>query len=492
MTDRVPLILIGSADDAAAAKLTRALRSFSVQRAANATELWLRMKDPIDLVIIDTRLAPNVAAVLKRRIALQDRPPEVVQMGDVAPDAPDSLSLGDDDEHLLAEVFARVHRRRILEQTGLIGRSTSLSRIAEIILQAAPTPVTVLIEGESGTGKELVARAVHLNSRRSEGPFVVVNCAALAEGVLESELFGHERGAFTGAAARRQGMFELAHGGTVFLDEIGELAASTQVKLLRVLEEREFMRVGGSSIVRSDARVVAATNRNLAHEVAAGRFRQDLFFRICVVRIDLPPLRERIEDIEPLFWHFLRQACADIGRDPPVVSRAAVERLESYSWPGNVRELRNLVERLLVMGGSDEVRAEDVEEFLAARGARNLRLPVVGRRGEVPVDLILDALLALRLDLADLRRDLARRGLLGQSTQPVPVSDIEEAHEVVQTSHEGSGSRPAHSMEEAERETIECALRESGGNRRRAAEILGIGERTLYRKIRQFGLQEIR
>jgi DNA-binding NtrC family response regulator len=421
---------------------------------------------------------------------LREWPPEVLHIGEGVP--PDALSLADDDERLAAEVFARVHRRRILQRTSLIGHSAALLHVAELILQAAPTTVTVLIEGESGTGKELVARAVHRNSKRADGPFVVVNCAALAEGVLESELFGHERGAFTGAATRRQGMFELAHGGTVFLDEIGEMTASTQVKLLRVLEEREFMRVGGSSLVRSDARVVAATNRNLASEVDAGRFRQDLFFRICVVRIELAPLRDRTEDIEPLFWHFIRQISRDVGRDPPVASRLAVEQLEVYSWPGNVRELRNLVERLVVMRGSDEIRAEDVQLYLATRGGANPRLPVVGRRGELPLDVILDALLALRREVADLRRDIQRRGFVGTSAQPLSVSEIEDAHEIPMPQTREEPSRTLPSMEEVERQTIENALREAGGNRRRAARLLGIGERTLYRKVRRFKLQEVR
>ncbi|MCU0612032.1 MAG: sigma-54 dependent transcriptional regulator [Candidatus Eisenbacteria bacterium] len=491
MAERPPIIVVASDDDDLAERLVRALRSFSVERAASPSDLWLRVRDPADLIILDARLAPNAETVLRRRLAMRERPPEILTIaGD---DAAGGLSLDADDERFAAEVFARVHRRRILERTGLIGHSTSLLRIAELILQAAPTPVTVLIEGESGTGKELVARAVHRNSKRAEGPFVVVNCAALAEGVLESELFGHERGSFTGAAARRQGMFELAHGGTVFLDEIGEMTAATQVKLLRVLEEKEFMRVGGSSLVRSDARVVAATNRNLAHEVDAGRFRQDLYFRICVVRIELPPLRDRIEDIEPLFWHFVRQISGEIGRDPPVVSRLAVEQLESYAWPGNVRELRNFVERLVVMGSPTEIRTEDVQEYLAAKGVFNPRLPVVGRRGELPLDVILDALLALRREVADLRRDLERRGLVGQTARSVPVSVIEDAHELpLASSHNMRPERVIPSMEQVERETIEHTLREAGGNRRQAARLLGIGERTLYRKIQRFNLQEVR
>ncbi len=491
MADEAPVVVVvATADDALAARVERALRPFSVERVPTATDLWARLRAPVDVVILDTRLASNAEAVLRRRVSLQERPPEVVVVGDAGEG---SLPLAGDDERFAAEVFALARRRRILERTGLVGRSKAVLRVAELILQAAPTPVTVLIEGESGTGKELVARALHRTSRRADGPFVVVNCAALPEGVLESELFGHERGAFTGAATRRQGMFELANGGTVFLDEIGELSASTQVKLLRVLEEREFMRVGGSTVVRSDARVVAATNRDLAREVEAGRFRQDLYFRICVVRIELPPLRERVEDIEPLMWHFLRQISKEVGRDPPAVSRLAIEQLESYAWPGNVRELRNLVEWLVVMRGSQEIRAEDVREYLETRAGPNPRLPVVGRRTDVPWEVILDALVALRREVAELRMDLRRRGFVAPPAQTLPVSEIEDVHEVPEVPAESSpGPRPVPSMEQVERETILNALKEAGGNRRRAARLLGIGERTLYRKIRRFNLEEVR
>jgi DNA-binding NtrC family response regulator len=312
----------------------------------------------------------------------------------------------------------------------------------------------------------------------------------LAEGVLESELFGHEKGAFTGAASRRKGLFELAIGGTIFLDEVGELPLGTQVKLLRVLEEREFMRVGGTETLQTDARVVTATNRSLARDVEEGRFRQDLYFRLCVVRIDVPPLRERIEDIEPLFWHFLRQISDEVGKVPPQVSGQAVEKLGDHSWPGNVRELRNFVESVVIMRSGDDIRLEDVEAYVADRSRLNPRLPVLsGRIGEqASLELILDALVALKQEVGDLRRDLNLQQWTG------PVHEIEVAHEIGQSpfSQKGKLDRQATSIEEMERDTIERALRKADGNRRKAAGLLGIGERTLYRKIQKYGLQDVR
>ena len=244
----------------------------------------------------------------------------------------------------------------------LVGRSASMQRIYEVIAKVARTEATVLITGETGTGKELVARAIHLNSPRAKRPFVAVNCAALTETLLESELFGHERGAFTGAVAQKKGKLEIAEGGTVFLDEIAELAPTLQSKLLRALQMREFERVGGTRPVHVDIRIVSATNRNLAEEIAAGRFRTDLYHRLHVVEILVPPLRERREDIPALAAHFVQRSARMAARPVRGVAPDALKYLTAYDWPGNVRELENTIERAVVLGSSDHVLRDDLPD----------------------------------------------------------------------------------------------------------------------------------
>jgi Nif-specific regulatory protein len=244
----------------------------------------------------------------------------------------------------------------------MIGSSPAMAKVYRFVAQVAPTESTVLIGGESGTGKELVARALHRNSPRAAKPFVAINCAALTETLLEDELFGHERGAFTGAIAMKKGKFEVADGGTLFLDEVGELAPGLQAKLLRVLQEREFDRVGGTRPIRVDVRIIAATNRDLEAAVKANTFRQDLFFRLNVVRVTLPPLRERREDIALLASFFARKLGVKTKRKVNGLSPAAEAALTKYDWPGNVRELENAIERALVLGSSDVLLPEDLPE----------------------------------------------------------------------------------------------------------------------------------
>ena len=242
----------------------------------------------------------------------------------------------------------------------IVGTSPAWKRTMEMVYQAAPSQATVLIQGESGTGKELIAKAIHQASLRAQTPFVAFNCAAFPDALIESELFGYERGAFTGAQGRRQGRFEMAHGGTIFLDEVGEMNPQSQVKLLRVLQEGEFERLGSSQPIPVDVRVVAATNRNLKEEVRAGRFREDLFYRLNVIAIALPSLRERSEDIPLLALHFLQAYCVRNNRGAMRLSREAMERLCAYAWPGNVRELENTIERCVVMTRGDEITAADL------------------------------------------------------------------------------------------------------------------------------------
>ena len=242
----------------------------------------------------------------------------------------------------------------------ILGTSAAMQEVFDTIRQAAPTRATVLIQGESGTGKELVARALHQCSPRAQGPFIPVHCAALSPTLLESELFGHEKGAFTGAQERRRGRFEMADGGTLFLDEIGEIDPSLQVKILRVLEERKFERVGGTETLHVDVRLVAATNRDLKKMVEEGKFREDLFYRLFVVNLTLPPLREREGDIVLLAQHYLKALAAEHGKKASGITPDAMDLLSAYPWPGNVRELRNVIERMVVLGSGEKLTVRDL------------------------------------------------------------------------------------------------------------------------------------
>lgn len=267
-------------------------------------------------------------------------------------------------QSLVAENRSLRQELQLLINREIIGQSASLRRVLDVATQAAPSTATVLILGESGTGKELIARYMHGKSARAAGPFVAVNCAAIPETILEAELFGHERGAFTGAVGKREGRFARARGGTLFLDEIGELSPSVQVKLLRVIQEGEYEPVGGHT-VKADVRILAATNRDLRAEVEAGRFREDLYYRLNVIAITAPPLRTRTEDIPLLVDHFLGIYCRKNGRNRLMLHRDAMSKLLEYSWPGNVRELENVIERAAVLCRSDTIFLEDLPEAIA-------------------------------------------------------------------------------------------------------------------------------
>lgn len=309
----------------------------------------------------------------------------------------------------------------------IIGHSPAMQAVFDTIRQVAPSRATVLISGESGTGKELVAHALHRLSNRVNHSFIAVHCAALSDNLLESELFGHERGAFTGATETRKGRFELADGGTLFLDEIGEIEPATQVKLLRVLEERNFERVGGMEKIEVDTRLLVATNRNLRRMVEEGTFREDLFFRLNVVQITLPPLRERRDDIPLLLNHFLKEFCQENAKQIEGFTPEALDGLIKYLWPGNIRELRNVMERMVVLSRSD------------------------------------------KLTLRDLPSEIKDGSAALKTTGPL---------------------RGATSMQDAEKKMIMQALDDHHGNRTRAAEQLGISRRTLHRKLHEFDLRE--
>ena len=412
-------------------------------------------------------------------------------------------------------------REELVGRTRIVGRSEAVKVVLERVAQYAPVNSTVLIEGESGTGKELVARAIHDLSPRSGRPFIAVNCAALAESLLESELFGHEKGSFTGATSLRKGRFEIADRGTLFLDEVAEMPTATQVKLLRVLEEREFMRVGGSAPIKVDVRVIAATNKNLEEEVRAGSFRRDLYYRLAVLSIRMPPLRERREDIPLLIHHFVQEFCRENDREFLGITDEAMEILQNYDWPGNVRELRNLVESMLVLTPGSRIRPRDIPAEIFARANPERLLPVALADGEGeepgPSTRRVEALLSyfyrdLKSDLDAVRHEQARlRDMLRESSTPQWLEAVEvesdAGAEVVpapryvaparaeatptgtaQRSGDGVRFEVGMSLEDLEREAIARTLASVEGNRRRAADMLGIGERTLYRKLKQYGL----
>jgi two-component system nitrogen regulation response regulator NtrX len=273
-------------------------------------------------------------------------------------------------QHALERARLEAENRRLRAQAlrahEILGRSEAIVRLTQQIQVAGPTPARVLITGENGTGKELVARQIHLQSKRRDGPFVEVNCAALPGELIESELFGHEKGAFTGALAQKRGKFELAHGGTIFLDEIADMSLMTQAKVLRILQEDSFERVGGTETLQIDVRVIAATNKNLEKEIAAGRFREDLYYRLNVIPFAVPPLRERREDVEILARHFVREFSAKSGERTRELTPACLTALEAHAWPGNVRELRNLMERLVIMTPGPSIDEGDLPDALRA------------------------------------------------------------------------------------------------------------------------------
>jgi DNA-binding NtrC family response regulator len=405
---------------------------------------------------------------------------------------------------VVATVRRLIERRRLQERTGIVGESPAIQEVLVKIEQMAPVSSTLLIEGESGTGKELVAQAVHQLSPRHAKPFIAVNCSALPETLLESELFGHEKGAFTGAAERRLGRFELADGGTIFLDEVGEMPPATQVKLLRVLESRSFFRVGGSEAIHVDVRVIAATNRSLKEQVALGRFRDDLFYRLNVLYIYLPPLRERRSDIPLLVKRFIRELSREHGRSFPGISPEAMEILVNAHWPGNVRQLRNLIESMVVLAPGREIRPADIPLDVREGGTRLLPMRMPGATAEVhgqELQFIFHSLVELKLQLEELRRrieevpqrveviDMTRRADDAEIVAGTAVDDLGRGKgETAGGEETAVVYRPGMKMSDVERAAIEAALRETRGNRRRAAERLGIGERTLYRKIKEYGL----
>ncbi|MBN2357560.1 sigma-54-dependent Fis family transcriptional regulator [candidate division KSB1 bacterium] len=383
------------------------------------------------------------------------------------------------------------HWREVQRDVGILGESEITRQLLETIEQVAPTDISVLISGESGTGKELVAQAIHRRSHRRMHPLITVNCGAIPEGILESELFGHEKGSFTGAVGPRKGYFELADKGSIFLDEIGELPVTTQVKLLRVLEMRQFMRVGGTAQVQVDIRFIAATNKNLETEVRKGRFREDLFYRLNAVHIHVAALRDRRQDIPILVKKFSNDFCRENHIEFAGFSESAMHAMQEAEWPGNIRELRNVVEKVIVLERGNLVDESSIKKYLhqAAVIDHHLPVPLSRPKEEAERDFLFRVLLEIKSEIAQLRELL--------TSQPLPRYHLGPWHEEQMVDYfehgedqSGESSSDRGSVAEMEKELIRSTLKKYNGNKRRAARSLGLSERTLYRKLEKYGLKD--
>lgn len=420
------------------------LEGYNVEKAANGKEGLAKIeKGGIDLVITDLRMDGIPGEEVVRRVTTEHPGiPIIVLTGHGSiEDATAAIKAGAYDfltkpldldhlNHIVKNALKGREQQKIITElqekiknggnsaSDMIGKSAELNKVKELISKAAPSKANVLITGESGVGKELVAKSIHEQSPRKDKPFVIVHCAALSENLLESELFGYEKGAFTGADTQHKGRFEVADGGTIFLDEIGEINQATQIKLLRVIQEKSFERVGGTQSINVDVRIVAATNRNLEEEVHAGHFREDLFYRLNVVRIPMPPLRERKDDIPLLLHAFLREFNIENEKNITGFDNRAKSAILKYSWPGNIRELKNCVESAVVMCTGDEIKIEDLPASVREKGEE--------KSITIPIGMTLD---------------------------------------------------------EAEMVIIQENLAACNGNKSKCAEILGIGRKTLHRKL---------
>jgi transcriptional regulator with PAS, ATPase and Fis domain len=403
----------------------------------------------------------------------------------------------------------------IKQRFGITGHDPYLERAIHVAVQVAPTDLTVLITGESGTGKEVFPKIVHQSSARKHGPYIAVNCGAIPEGTIDSELFGHEKGSFTGAHEARKGYFEVVDGGTIFLDEVAELPLSTQVRLLRVLETGEFLKVGSSKVIKTDVRVVAATNVNIPEAIDKGKFRQDLFYRLNTVPILIPPLRERKQDILILFKRFALDFAEKYRMPPLQLTEEAALMMENFRWPGNIRQLKNVTEQISIIEKTKTVTAEVLERYLPRENS--VSLPVLYNRDKEEDrfserDLLYKVLFDMKKDIIELKKTVA--GLAQneiESTQPAPqarplvknfIPDFEQSVdsfgniEIESDDEEFLGFQPSEvidenlSLEKKEIDMIRRALSKHMGKRKNAAKELGISERTLYRKIKEYNIDQ--
>ena len=400
----------------------------------------------------------------------------------------------------------KVDLQRLQKQSGIIGTSEKIYEVLGMIAQVAPVDISVLVTGESGCGKEIIARSIHKHSKRSQTPMVIVNCGAIPEGIIESELFGHKKGSFTGASDDRKGYFEQANKGTIFLDEIGEAPLETQVKLLRVLETGEYMRVGDSKIKRTDVRVIAATNKNLSNLVKKNQFRQDLYYRLKTVNIHIPALRERVEDINP----FVERFALEFTRSNEIRYRGfmpdAIRVMKQYDWPGNVRELKNFVEKIMVLEKGERITADmvnrELTDVINEPLMENDRLPIaINKTSEqAEIDIILRQLFSLKQDTELIRAILSsdnENSFL--NVKPIlPSEDLRIIPPVagmnMEVTEDGQPLIRDDAigeilMKDLEKEAIIRTLRFFNNNRRKTARSLGVSERTLYRKIEDYKLE---
>ena len=383
-----------------------------------------------------------------------------------------------------------IKHQEIKQRFGIIGNSNKLDRAINTAIQIAPTDISVLITGESGVGKESIPKIIHFNSNRKHNKFIAVNCGAIPEGTIDSELFGHEKGAFTGASDNRQGYFEVADGGTIFLDEVGELPLGTQVRLLRVLENGEFMKVGSSKVKKVDVRVIAATNVNIEKAINKGKFREDLYYRLNTINIKMPSLRERIEDIHLLFKKFASDF-ADRYHIPPIrLQDEAVELLHNYSWPGNIRQLKNIAEQISAIEQDRSISFESLKNYIPKQNTTPVLFKDQQSENDISErEILYKVLFDMKNDLNDLKR--VTKELMGDKYQEndndkvikhfieKPAISIKE--DVIQKEEE-----TFLTLQEQEKILIEKALNRHQGRRKEASEELGISERTLYRKIKEY------
>ncbi len=455
---------------------------YEVMTAANGLEALAGMSRGVHTVITDLKMPGLDGMGLLRRLSAEypDVPVVMITAHGSVENAVEAVKLGAFD--YLEKPFDQEQIRQIMhkalktnalsrrdmrpEETSgrgrfrLVGESNAISLIYAVVEKVANTPSTVLITGESGTGKELIARALHDNSKRHSGPFIKINCAAIPKTLMESELFGYDKGAFTGAVGSKPGRFELAHGGTLFLDEIGEIPVEMQVKLLRVLQESEFERVGGIKTIKVDVRLVAATNRDLVAELATGGFREDLYYRLNVVPIHIPPLRDRREDVPLLAEHFIAKFNERLKKEIVGIEREAMDRLMSYHWPGNIRELENVMERTVLFCEAPRIRLSDLPGELLGLGA--------GASSEERA-----AVLPSATTMAGGTPTAAQAAVAGPGEAPSSLKEAVRAQ-----------------TERVERELIQRALDETGGNVTQAARRLKISRKSLQTKMKELGLRD--
>lgn len=368
-----------------------------------------------------------------------------------------------------------MNREEFKTKNGIIGKSKEINDLVDIIMQVAKSDISVLIYGESGVGKEVFAKAIHDFSGRSVKPMISVNCGAIPEGIIESELFGHKKGSFTGAVDSRKGYFEIADNGTLFLDEIGELPLTTQVKLLRALETQEFMKLGAETVSKVDVRIIAATNKDLQKAVDARKFREDLYFRLKAVTLNIPPLRKRKSDIEELVKHFVRMYCSNNRISVPEITSGALEILKNYNWPGNIRELKNTIETAIALNRgrnlSEEMFYELTADYVISEEQRNLPVFLKKSPEDADRELIYRALFEIKKDILELKDLMTHRFNIEDFNRKAGIEDT-------------------LSIRDLEKDAIVKALDKTKGSKRKAAKLLNISERTLYRKLKEYDITE--